>query len=220
MGYNTTVIVLNDALDSISKDPDFGKKLLRAVQEVKPGHMADVSALGFVNAASVIETHHADETAIVAVGQNYGKKVASAYYVGPFHEDGSEGQLKLLRALADKLNYRVAKLPRRAGKVMSVEAFQTQIHRGHIKYTPTMGAENTQVVRLSDYESLLAEKQALLDDLRAAFDEGFELGRAPGPGPYPDGDLDYESSDEAWSCSETESKVLAAGGKTKERRDA
>jgi len=31
MGYNTTVVVMNDALGSIEKDPEFGKNLVRAV---------------------------------------------------------------------------------------------------------------------------------------------------------------------------------------------
>lgn len=31
MGYNTTVVVLNDALDAIRDDPEFGKKLYHAI---------------------------------------------------------------------------------------------------------------------------------------------------------------------------------------------
>lgn len=77
MGFNTTVVVLNDALSDIEQDPDFGKKLAAAIRSVscynKP---IDVSAMGHCNAASVIESHHADNSVYVKVGGNYGEIVA------------------------------------------------------------------------------------------------------------------------------------------------
>jgi hypothetical protein len=77
MGFNTTVVVLNDALHYIERDPDFGKKLVAAIMSVgcynKP---VDVSAMGHRNAASVIECHHADHDVYVKVGGNYGEVVA------------------------------------------------------------------------------------------------------------------------------------------------
>lgn len=77
MGFNTTVVVLNDALGDIERDPDFGKNLVAAILSVgchnKP---VDVSAMGHCNAASVIECHHADYNVYVKVGGNYGEVVA------------------------------------------------------------------------------------------------------------------------------------------------
>lgn len=65
MGYNTSVIVMNGALDAIEQDQLFGKKLANAVQQAHRGqherYHLDVSAGGHLNAATVIETHHADE---------------------------------------------------------------------------------------------------------------------------------------------------------------
>jgi len=73
MGYNTTVIVMNDALGQIENDPEFGKKLAAAIRanglRNKP---VDVDAGYHGNAATVIETHHADFTAVVGVGGNTG----------------------------------------------------------------------------------------------------------------------------------------------------
>lgn len=82
MGYNTTVLIVNDALDHIEHDPDFGKKLAEAVRQIwhdkTPGGVA-VSARRdrstHSNAASVIETHHADQTAVVLVGGNTARSI-------------------------------------------------------------------------------------------------------------------------------------------------
>lgn len=118
MGYNTTVMVLNDALGYIEKDPKFGENLAKAIYQ-KSGLRdkgVDVPAHAYVdgeprgvhcNAATVIETHHADGTAIVAVGQNYGTKLDECYYVG--RHDLYEGQLKILQQLASYMGYRLVK---------------------------------------------------------------------------------------------------------------
>jgi excisionase family DNA binding protein len=81
MGWNTTVVVMNDALEDIARDPDFGQKLkmacLRAVAKSKCP--VDVSAMGYINAATVIETHHADYNVLVCVGGNTGEVIESEY---------------------------------------------------------------------------------------------------------------------------------------------
>lgn len=79
MGYNTTVVVMNDSLSSIEEDPEFGKRLVHAILEVQRGKPVDVAAHGkrmvCCNAATVIETHHADHFVTVKVGMNYGEIV-------------------------------------------------------------------------------------------------------------------------------------------------
>ncbi len=118
MGWNTTVIVLNDAIDMIRDDPNFGKNLYYAILNSVRGEQVDVPAYSYrpgeltprgvhVNAATVIEQHHADDTAIVAIGQNYGTKIGSCYYTG--RHDLPEGQEKILRQLADNMGYRLVK---------------------------------------------------------------------------------------------------------------
>ncbi len=68
MGFNTTVVILNDSLHDIEHDPDFGKNLAQAIYFLssnnEPFH---VSSNGSSNAAIVIETHHADYTTLIAV---------------------------------------------------------------------------------------------------------------------------------------------------------
>ena len=79
MGYNTTILVLNDTLHTIERDRDFGKKVADAIRSIHYGYekpigisVTDGKSI-HCDAASVIETHHADTTAIIAIGKNYGK---------------------------------------------------------------------------------------------------------------------------------------------------
>lgn len=79
MGFNTTVVVLNDALGAIEQDSEFGRRLVKAILEVQHGKPVDVAAHGLrsihCNAATVIETHHADHFVTVRVGGNCGEVI-------------------------------------------------------------------------------------------------------------------------------------------------
>lgn len=79
MGFNTTVVVMNDALSAIESDSAFGERLVRAILEVQRGKPVDVAAHGrrsiHANAATVIESHHADYFVTVRVGMNSGEVV-------------------------------------------------------------------------------------------------------------------------------------------------
>lgn len=71
MGWNTTVIIMNDCLHDIENDPEFGKNLSAAIARVASmGGPVDVRAGCSVNAAIVAETHHADFEVAVVVGGN------------------------------------------------------------------------------------------------------------------------------------------------------
>jgi hypothetical protein len=107
MGFNTTVIVLNDALDQIEKDPNFGKNLSRAIMSLPiKGGSVDVHAGNHCNAAAVIESHHADYSALVLVGGNYGSVVGKSF--GWSHHE-KEAQLCMLKNILDDLGYRIVK---------------------------------------------------------------------------------------------------------------
>ncbi len=103
MGFNTTVIVLNDALEGIENDISFGRKLAAAIRSfgnAQPERV-DVSAGSFVNAASVIETHHSSQTAIVAVGGNFATCLLTTF--GARHHE-KETQFGLAEELLDEVS--------------------------------------------------------------------------------------------------------------------
>lgn len=77
MGYNTTVVILNDALEDIAKDPRFGANLARAIRAVSfaPIGPIEVHAGSFMNAAIVVESHHSSEVRLVSIGHNTGEPV-------------------------------------------------------------------------------------------------------------------------------------------------
>ena len=109
MGYNATVIVMVDALESIKNDPKFGEKLAASISRVSCyQEREDVSAGGYVNAATVIETHHADHTVLVAVGGNYGNVIGTTYGIS---SHTPEQKLRIIKDIADQLGYNLSKKP-------------------------------------------------------------------------------------------------------------
>ena len=105
MGYNTSIIVLNDALNEIENDKDFGKKVAeasrRASSESRP---QDIRSGCHVNAASVIETHHADQLTVLAFGGNTAQSLG---FGGGYRATPEE----ILKNIADRLGYRLVKKP-------------------------------------------------------------------------------------------------------------
>ena len=109
MGYNTTVVFINDALDQVAADPNFVSNLLDAISQASqlPDQRIDISAGNHANAAHVVECHHADTSIAITVGGNLGQVRARTY--SGVRPDG-EVQEDLLRNWADKLGYRLVPL--------------------------------------------------------------------------------------------------------------
>lgn len=112
MGFNTSVIVMNDALGWIEEDPEFGKNLARAIAEASRGKPVDVpahSGRGGVhcNAATVIESHHADGYQAVLVGGNMGQKLGRQCF-GQYDD-----HVEMLKQIASDLGYRLVKKPKK-----------------------------------------------------------------------------------------------------------
>ena len=117
MGWNTTVVVHNDALSAIAKDQEFGKNLSDAIVAMPyDGKTIGVPARDdnciHCTAAEVIESHHADQIIALAVGGNYGVKLG---YAGqwPLMKDTKEAKLHMLKILASGLGYDLHKKPKK-----------------------------------------------------------------------------------------------------------
>jgi hypothetical protein len=112
MGFNTTIIIMNDALHVIAKDTEFGAKVAQAASQYgcygkKP---VDISSSGHCNAATVVDCHHADHTSIILVGGNMGT-VALPWAGGWDHDE--KAQEGMLRYWAEKQGFRLVKKAKR-----------------------------------------------------------------------------------------------------------
>lgn len=124
MGFNTTVVIMNDALDQIRDDPEFGKRLYDAVLKSGCGVPEELSCLvragNHVNAAVVVETHHADGLMIVAVGANSGRVVGSTHWerlkVEPKEAFREQIIRDLSRDVTDLVVSKRRRKPRKGGK--------------------------------------------------------------------------------------------------------
>ena len=119
MGWNTTILILNDAADQIDGDVSFPGKLRQAINLV--GHrremglrrdgQVDVPVGNHGNACTVIEKHHADQTVLVAVGGNHATVVHRTFAHNDHHT--AEGQERLLRDFADAMGFRLVRKPKK-----------------------------------------------------------------------------------------------------------
>jgi len=107
MGWNTSVVLLNDALNEIEGDPEFGRKIKHAASSlfVRSGPI-EVSAGRIPNAATVIASHQSDMTSLLAVGGNCASRLHMSLGWKPCNP---EEQLRLLREWADAAGYRLVR---------------------------------------------------------------------------------------------------------------
>jgi hypothetical protein len=115
MGFQTTVIILNDSLHMIREDKEFGEKLADAISQCNGRnddmilvHAKDARGNVCGGAAQVVECHHANQSVLVMAGGNCGSVVAP--YIPGWDHDAE----KALKAFAEHLGFRVSKKSKRA----------------------------------------------------------------------------------------------------------
>jgi hypothetical protein len=116
MGYNTAVLIMNDALGTIKDDPQFGKNLYNATLESTRGEQVDVPAHtydsegvrtrgGYVNAATVVSSQHADVPQVMVMKHN-------SAYVHKYRERLPDHVIEDLIGVLKDHGYRVSRAPK------------------------------------------------------------------------------------------------------------
>ncbi|KKN88763.1 hypothetical protein LCGC14_0243700 [marine sediment metagenome] len=110
MGFNSTVLVLNDRLGEIEREPE---KFVEAM-------LSGIYGFGYEQVnfypgqSTVMSCTHADTVTILAVGGNCATKLGQFHNGGHHHTE--EAQVQLLRELADKYGFTLRKKPAKKAK--------------------------------------------------------------------------------------------------------
>lgn len=107
MGYNTPVLILNDAMHMLETDPKVGRKMYEAIGESYGGKGVSFGIGNYCNGGYALPSMHADDVQVVAIGGNCMKRLGVVY--GGWHLMGGDNTEKLMRQLADSLGYRLVK---------------------------------------------------------------------------------------------------------------
>ena len=96
MGFNTAVVVLNDHLHEIERDPEFGAKVAEAIR------YAGRDKYQYTSGFSVLPTQHADTMQVVAIGGNTIRNLGYSYW--------SAKDEDILRSLAKDMGFRLVRM--------------------------------------------------------------------------------------------------------------
>jgi hypothetical protein len=108
MGFQSTIMILNDAMEEIDKDPkgwwQKTKSLITRHNGTKSPEEYGFGTHG--NGFTLVDVHHADNTSVIAVGGNHAS-LLTRLSKHPHHDE--KGQIELLKALAKEHGYRLVK---------------------------------------------------------------------------------------------------------------
>ncbi len=108
MGLNTNITILNDHINEICKDP--AKWWDNVYNQICSTRARNEN---FCNNTTVNSVEHADTTTILAVGGNCTTVLGHDFGV---HHHTEEGQITILKTLADRLGYRLVKKTKKKSK--------------------------------------------------------------------------------------------------------
>lgn len=106
MGFRTLVMLYNDQASQWENDPELGKKIARAMSGAMGSTRDRECHLGY---GQVVECAHADTQTLGIVNSYDFKPIAH----GHWHRGQSDEamQLQLLKEAAEKLGYRLTRMP-------------------------------------------------------------------------------------------------------------
>ncbi|MCA3000362.1 MAG: hypothetical protein ING75_17375 [Rhodocyclaceae bacterium] len=111
MGTNTLIVIANDGLNEIARDPQFGANLAAAINTFAGSlhgpedRNVAVPAGSHANPANVIACYHADTGVVALAGGNIGRVIASRH--GAWRHQTEDEKLLLLSVAARNLGYRL-----------------------------------------------------------------------------------------------------------------
>lgn len=112
MGFNSTVLVLNDRLGEIERNPEeFVKEMLNTICRIG---CSDRTGDFYPGQSTVMSCAHADTVTVLAVGGNCSTVLGRVYNGGVHHTE--EAQVEILRVLADIHGFQLRKKPQKKGK--------------------------------------------------------------------------------------------------------
>ena len=105
MGFNSTLLVLNDRLSEIERDPEgFVREMVRTINGLGyPDGQVDF----FPGQSAVMSVAHADTVTILAVGGNHSTVLGRVHNGGKHYTE--EDQKFILKELADQHGYRLVR---------------------------------------------------------------------------------------------------------------
>ena len=123
MGFNTMVVIFNDALSEIRKDAEFGSKLSDAIAQSFAYKGSVPVHAGSRTAAVVVASEHADVGTIGVVGGNTGHKLFATLLRGDWREYSV--QERILREFADHLGFTLRRKRLDAAAQRALQAVST-----------------------------------------------------------------------------------------------
>lgn len=103
MGFNSVLFICNDAMDQISKDPAgwWEKTKGELMTLSRPDKDGSYGFGNHANGFQAVTNRHADETVLIAAGQNCATVIGSDFCNWNHHK--KEGQIRLLKHILKEL---------------------------------------------------------------------------------------------------------------------
>lgn len=111
MGFNSTLVICNDAFGAIDRDPaGWWLETKRHLVDAMGPEPVEYGYGNHANGFWAVSNHHANSVALVAVGGNY-PTVFFREHWGVRGHHNEEDKLELLRRAAGQLGYQLTKKP-------------------------------------------------------------------------------------------------------------
>lgn len=105
MGFNTTILILNDAISEIDKDPAGWWEKTRRQLQLNEEHNRDYGFGNHGNGFRVIANSHADVVNVIAVGGNYATVLGTVYNGNRGHHE-PEDRYRILHHVLEEMDRR------------------------------------------------------------------------------------------------------------------